>query len=93
MSTLNQPREERRTYKGKGYEYLLNDEEKTAWIVRAPRIGRKKRFRVPDIIDVEGTAYTVESIEFGAFGKAKCLKHLVIPDSIEFVYYFMDITK
>lgn len=85
MSTLNQPREERRTYKAKGYEYLLNDEEKTAWILRAPRIGRKKRFRVPDIIDVEGTAYTVESIEIGAFGKAKCLKHLVIPDSIEFV--------
>lgn len=85
MSTLSQPKEERRTYKAKGCEYLLNDEEKTAWIVKGPRIGRIKRYRVPDTITIEGTAYIVESIEIGAFEKAKCLKHLVIPDSIEFV--------
>lgn len=85
MSTLNQPKEERRTYRHKGGVYLLNDEKKTAWIVRGPRIGRRRRFRVPETIDVEGNAYAVESIEINAFDRAKCLKHLVIPDSIEFI--------
>lgn len=85
MSTLNQPMEERRAYRHKGCEYLLNEEKKTAWIVKGPRIGRRRRYRVPETIDVNGQTYKVESIEINAFRRAKCLKHLVIPDSIEFV--------
>lgn len=85
MSTLSQPKEERRTYKAKGCEYLLNDKEKTAWIVKGPRVGRRRRYRIPETVDIDGVPYKVESVEIGAFGKAQRLRHLVIPDSIEFV--------
>lgn len=85
MSTLTQPKEERRAYSHKGCEYLLNDEKKTAWIEKGPRIGRRRRYRVPETINADGEVYTVESIEINAFDRAKCLKRLVIPDSIEFV--------
>lgn len=76
---------ERRLYSDRKCEYLLNDAERTAWIIRGSRIGRRRRYRVPNTVDVGGVAYKINSIEIGAFRNAKCLKHLVIPDSIEFV--------
>lgn len=87
-STIDQPASERRQYKMGGCEYLLNDEARTAWIVKGPRIGRRTRYRIPDSVVVDGEKYTVESVEIGAFRKAKCLKHVVIPDSVEFVDEF-----
>lgn len=78
-------KEERRTYRYEGCEYLLNDEKGAAWIVKGPRVGRRRCYRVPEAIDVDGLTYKVESIEINAFRRAKCLKHLVIPDSIEFI--------
>ena len=85
MSTISQSTEERRSYKQGGCVYLLNDEAKTAWIVKGPRIGRRRRYRLPEYVMVEGERYVIESIEMAAFGKAKCLKHLVIPDSIAYI--------
>ena len=85
MSTIDQPYTERRKCKLGRCEYLLNDEAKTAWIVKGPRIGRRRRYRIPDHVMIDGERYTIESVEIAAFKEGKCLKHLVIPDSILFV--------
>lgn len=85
MDTTNQKASERRKYKQDGFKYLLNDEEKTAWIVKAPRIGRRSRYRIPDHVIINGERYDIESVEIYAFKEAKCLKHLVIPDSIVYI--------
>ncbi len=93
MSTIEQGASERRNYKQGGYEYLLNDEKKTAWIVKAPSIGRCRRFRIPNHVIINGERYEIESVEIGAYKKTKRLKHLVVPDSILFLdeYNFIPI--
>ena len=85
MSTIDQDASKRRNYKQGGCEYLLNDEERTAWIVKGPRIGRRHRYRIPNQVIVNGERYDIESVEIGAFKKAKCLRHLIVPDSIIFI--------
>lgn len=85
MSTIELDSSERRNYKQGGYEYLLNHEEKTAWIVKAPRIRRCRRFRIPNHVIINGERYEIESVEIGAYKKTKRLKHLVVPDSILFI--------
>lgn len=76
--------EERRIYRKKGWEYLLDDEDRTAWINKG-HISRCHRFRVPDYVFVDGWEYTITSIEVSAFKKVKTLRHLVIPDTITYV--------
>lgn len=85
MNTENQDSTERRSYKQDGCEYLLNDEAKTAWIAKGPRIGRCRRYRIPDHVVIQGECYVIESVECGAFKEAKCLEHLNVPDSILFL--------
>lgn len=78
------PYNERRIYRSRKWEYLLDDDDKTAWIVKG-HIGRCKRFLIPECVDADGQSYTITSIELGAFNRPKTLKHLAIPDSIEYV--------
>jgi len=85
MGTIAQDASERRNYKQNGYKYLLNDEEKTAWIVKGPRIGRCHRYRIPNHVIVNGERYDIERVEIDAFEKAKSLRHLIVPDSIIFI--------
>lgn len=40
---------------------------------------------MPEFVEINGGRYTIVSAEMAAFKRAKCLKHLIIPDSIEFV--------
>lgn len=75
---------QRQLYWNNKWCYLLSDDDKTAWIVKG-YIGRKRRYRVPEYVEFNGVRYTIVSIEIGAFRLAKCLKHLVIPDSIEYI--------
>lgn len=74
----------RQFYRNGKWSYLLDDDVKTARIVKG-HIGRCKRFRIPESVEVDGERYKIVSVEIDAFNKAKCLKHLVIPDSIEFI--------
>jgi len=74
----------RREYKQGKFVYLLDDEEKTAWIAKG-HIGRCRRYRLPDHVMVDGERYTVESVEIGAYNCPKTLQHLVILDSIRYV--------
>lgn len=71
----------RQFYRNGKWSYLLDDDAKTARIVKG-HIGRCKRFRIPESVEVDGERYKIVSVEIGAFNKAKCLKHLVIPDSM-----------
>lgn len=75
---------QRRSFHRKRWCYLLDDFDKTAWIVKG-RIGRCKRFRIPDSVEIDGQIYTITSIEIGAFNHPETLRHLVIPDSVEYV--------
>ena len=52
----------RREYKQGKFIYLLDDEEKTAWIDKG-HIGRCHRYRLPDHVMIDGERYTVESVE------------------------------
>lgn len=74
----------RRKYKHKKFLYLLDDEEKTAWIAKG-HIGRCRRYRLPDHLMVGGECYTVESVELGAYNHPHTLQHLVIPDTFVYV--------
>ena len=74
----------RREYSQDGFVYLLDDEEKTAWIKQG-RIKRCRRYRLPDHVMIEGVCYTVESVEIGAYNCPRTLRHLVIPDSVHYV--------
>lgn len=77
----SKPFNERRFYSSRNWAYLLDDDDKTAWIVKG-HIGRRKRFRIPNSVDVDGQIYTITSIEMGAFNNPNTLRHLTIPDSI-----------
>ena len=74
----------RRKYKQGKFVYLLDEEEKTAWIAKG-YIGRCKRYRLPDHVMVDGQRYTVESVEAGAYNHPRTLRHLVIPDTFNYV--------
>lgn len=80
----SKPYNERRMFSFKNWCYLLDDGDRTAWIVKG-HIGRCKRYRIPKCVEIEGKSYTVTSIEMGAFNNPRTLRHLIIPDSIEFV--------
>lgn len=71
-----------RTYRHKGWEYILVDEDHTAWITQG-RIGRCRRFRVHDHIVVDGVRYTITRID--ELRWSKTLRHISIPDSIDYV--------
>ena len=73
----------RRHWQGK-FLYLLDDEEKTAWIDKG-HIGRCRRYRLPDHVVIDGIRYTIESVERGAYGAPRTLHHLVIPDTFNYV--------
>lgn len=73
-----------RLFKFKNWSYLLDDDDKTAWIAKG-HIGRCKRYKIPNSVDIDGKRYTITSIEMGAFNNPRTLRHLSIPDSIEYV--------
>ena len=70
-----------RIYRHRGWEYILCDEDHTAWISRG-RVGRRRKLRVSDHVVVDGVRYTVTMIENDAFKISYKLRHIRIPDSI-----------
>lgn len=74
----------RREYRQDGFVYLLDDEEKTAWIKKG-HIKRCRRYRLPDHVMIDGVRYTIESVEINAFNTPRTLRHLVVPDCYIYV--------
>ena len=75
---------ERREFRQDGFTYLLDDNEKTAWIKHG-HFGRGHRYRLPDHVIIGGERYTIESVEIGAYNASRTIRHLVIPDSFTYV--------
>ena len=74
----------RREYRQGKFVYLLDDDEKTAWIAKG-RIGRCRCYRLPDHVMVDGERYTVDSVEAGAFNRPRTLRHLIVPGTFNYV--------
>ncbi|MCQ2286908.1 MAG: leucine-rich repeat domain-containing protein [Bacteroidales bacterium] len=84
MTLKSKPYNERRLYRTQKWSFLLDDDDNSAWIVKG-HIGRCKKFQIPKSIEIDGRRYEITSIEIGAFNSPKTLRHLSIPDSIEYV--------
>ena len=59
--------EDRRRYRIGDFEYLLDDEDRTAWISEG-NSGGAKVYTMPENVEIEGVVYTITSVEIGAYG-------------------------
>lgn len=75
---------ERREVKLNGYVYLIDDNLYSAWIKKG-RIGRRKKYRVPSKVAVNGVEYTIDGIDYCAFRRNRAIHHLIIPDTITYL--------
>lgn len=75
---------ERREVKLNGNVYLV-DESSSAALIKKGRIGRRKKYRVPSKVAINGVEYTIDGIYFGAFRGNRVIHHLTIPDSITYL--------
>ena len=75
---------ERRTFSKDGFDYLLDDDDHTAWITHG-RTGRKRVYTLPDTVDVNGVIYTITSAELYAFSGSNKLEEIIVPDSYEYL--------
>lgn len=77
--------EQRRRLRVGEFEYLLDDDDLTAWIT----VGTSKGARVytlPERVDIDGVTYQITSMEIGAYGSEEeaNVEELYIPDCYEF---------
>ena len=49
----SKPYNKRRLFKIKNWSYLLDDDDKTAWIAKG-HIGRCKRYKIPNSVNIDG---------------------------------------
>lgn len=63
-----------------GFEYLIDREDKTAWINDATT-GGAVEYTLPESAVIDGERYVCESVEIGAFWKEPNLEILNIPDT------------
>ena len=64
--------------------FQLDDENRTACIISC-RPGRCKRYKLPEQVIADGVTYRVVSIEIEGMKWMRTLRHLVIPDSFNYV--------
>ena len=72
--------ERRRVRKGE-FEYLVDDDDRTAWICKG-NSGGAKVYTLPETVVIDGETYTITSVEFGAYGTKSdsLIEELYIPD-------------
>ena len=75
---------ERKVVKQSGYVYLIDENSRAAWIKKG-RIGRRKNYRVPSKVAVNGVEYTIDGIDYCAFRRNRAIHHLIIPDTITYL--------
>ncbi len=59
---------ERHRYICDGWEYLLDDDDRTAWISNGV-IGKQKVYTLPTALNVDGESYVIESVELFAYSE------------------------
>lgn len=76
---------ERRKYQIGDFEYLLDDDDRTAWISKGHTAGAR-RYTLPESVEIEGVAYTITSVECMAYSTSRDanLEEIVFPDSYEY---------
>ena len=84
---------ERRKVRRGDFEYLLDDEDRTAWISQG-HCGGARVYTMPEKVTVEGVEYTITSVEIGAYHTPHDtnLEEVYFPDSYEYFdeYTFCD---
>jgi len=75
---------ERREVKLNGNVYLV-DESSSAALIKKGRIGRRRKYRVPSKVAINGVEYTIDGIDYGAYRRNKTIRHLIIPDTITYL--------
>ena len=75
---------ERREVKLNGNVYLIDESTRTA-IIKKGRIGRRKKYKVPSKVVINGVEFTIDGIDYGAYRRNKTIHHLIIPDSITYL--------
>lgn len=76
--------EERRRYKCGDWEYLLDDDDHTAWISKG-HTGKQKVYALPTVLNVDGEPYVIESVELFAYAENRYIEELIVPDCYIFV--------
>lgn len=86
MRQLSKGYEERRRYRIGDFEYLLDDDDGTAWIEdghsNAARI-----YTLPETVEIENRVFQITSVEAGGYGteKDRTIEELFIPDCYEYL--------
>jgi len=77
--------ERRRVCQGE-FEYLVDDDDRTAWIYKG-NSGGAKVYTLPETAVIDGVPYTITSVEIGAYGTESdsLIEELYIPDSYEYL--------
>ena len=77
--------DERRKVRQGDFEYLVDDDDKTAWISKGTS-GGARVYTLPESVDIDGVTYKVTSVEIGAYGTERdsLIEELYIPDCFEY---------
>lgn len=77
--------EERRRYRVGDFEYLLDDDDRTAWISEG-NSGGARVYSMPEKVEIEGKEYTITSVEIGAYCTPEdaFLEEVWFPDSYDY---------
>lgn len=76
---------ERRRYRIGEFEYLLDDDNRTAWIDKG-NCGGAKVYTMPSSVVIEGIKYSITSVEIDAYNTPQdaFLEEVFFPDSYEY---------
>ena len=83
---MSKPYEDRRRYRIGDFEYLIDDDDRTAWISEGSS-GGARVYSMPESVDIEGKRYSITSVECGAYNTPQdCfLEEVRFPDSYEYL--------
>lgn len=81
---MSKPYIERRRFRTGDFEYLLDDDDLTAWISKG-NSGDAKVYIMPEMVEIEGVKYTITSVEIGAYQTPldANLEEVIFPDCYE----------
>lgn len=77
--------DERRKVRQGDFEYLVDDDDRTAWINEG-NSGGARIYTLPEKVVIDGVTYTITSVEIGAYGMESdsLIEELYIPDCYEY---------